>query len=109
WLTYTIRFQNTGTDTAFTVVLRDTLDADLDWASMQIVAASHALTRIQVDTAGEATFRFSRILLPDSNVNEPASHGFVKYRIAPVDGAPDWTTITNSASIYFDLNAPVVT
>ena len=109
WLTYTVRFQNTGTDTAFTVVLIDTLDADLDWASMQIVAASHALTQIQVDSDGVATFRFQRILLPDSVVDEPASHGFLKYRIAPLDGASDGTTITNSAAIYFDLNAPVLT
>jgi uncharacterized repeat protein (TIGR01451 family) len=29
-LNYTIRFQNTGNDTAFTVVIRDTLDMDLD-------------------------------------------------------------------------------
>ena len=109
WLTYTVRFQNTGNDTAFTVVLRDTLDADLDWASMQILAASHDLTQIMVDEGGLATFRFDQILLPDSNVNEPLSHGFVKYRIAPVDGAPDGTVIDNSAAIYFDLNAPVIT
>lgn len=109
WLTYTVRFQNTGTDTAFTVVLRDTLDADLDWASMQIVAASHALTQIQVDSDGVATFGFRRILLPDSVVDEPASHGFVKYRIRPQAGSPDGTTITNSAAIFFDLNAPVLT
>lgn len=109
WLTYTVRFQNTGTDTAFTVVLRDTLDTDLDWASMQIVAASHALTQIQVDSDGVATFGFRRILLPDSVVDEPASHGFVKYRIRPRAGSPDGTTITNSAAIFFDLNAPVLT
>ncbi|MFH0864797.1 MAG: two-component regulator propeller domain-containing protein, partial [Bacteroidota bacterium] len=29
-LTYTVRFQNTGTDTAFTVQIRDTIDSDLD-------------------------------------------------------------------------------
>ncbi|MCB0381028.1 MAG: delta-60 repeat domain-containing protein, partial [Flavobacteriales bacterium] len=32
---YVIRFQNTGTDTAFTVVIRDTLDVDLDIFSVQ--------------------------------------------------------------------------
>jgi uncharacterized repeat protein (TIGR01451 family) len=109
WLTYTVRFQNTGTDTAFTVVIRDTLDADLDWTTLGIVASSHPLTAISVDENGLATFRFNQIYLPDSNVNELASHGFIKYRLAPVNGAADGTTITNTASVYFDLNAPVVT
>jgi hypothetical protein len=28
-------------------------------------------------------FKFENILLPDSNTNEPLSHGFVRYRIQP--------------------------
>ena len=109
WLTYTIRFQNTGTDTAFTVVIRDSLDTHLDWARLSIVAVSHPLTSIVVDEGGLATFRFDQINLPDSNVNEPASHGFIKYRIAPLSGVTDGTQLFNTASIYFDLNAPVIT
>ncbi|HQW87410.1 MAG TPA: hypothetical protein PLH93_09505, partial [Flavobacteriales bacterium] len=109
WLEYTVRFQNTGTDTAFTVQLLDTLDADLDPATMEVLAASHDLTQIQVDAQQVALFRFERILLPDSNVNEPASHGFVKYRIRPRPGLAHLTAITNSAAIYFDLNPPVIT
>ncbi|MBL0037258.1 MAG: VCBS repeat-containing protein [Flavobacteriales bacterium] len=106
---YTVRFQNTGTDTALNVVIEDVLDPDLLWESMQVVAASHALTQISVDESGEATFRFGQIMLPDSNVNEPASHGFITYRIAPMPGAPHGTVITNTAGIFFDLNAPVIT
>lgn len=109
WLEYTVRFQNTGTDTAFTVQLLDTLDADLDPATMEVLAASHDLTQIQVDAQQVALFRFERILLPDSNVNEPASHGFVKYRIRPRPGLAHLTAITNSAAIHFDLNPPVIT
>ena len=40
-LDYTIRFQNTGTDTAFTVVVVDTLAVELDIASLELGAASH--------------------------------------------------------------------
>jgi uncharacterized repeat protein (TIGR01451 family) len=109
WLEYTIRFQNTGTDTAFTVVLRDTLDADLEWESMQVLATSHGLTEISVDPSGEAMFKFQGILLPDSNVNEPGSQGFLKYRLRPVAGAPHLTRIHNTAAIYFDFNEPVIT
>ncbi|MBK8340854.1 MAG: T9SS type A sorting domain-containing protein [Flavobacteriales bacterium] len=109
WLEYTVRFQNTGTDTAFTVQLLDTLDTDLDPLTMEVLAASHDLTRIQVDTNNVALFRFERILLPDSNTNQFGSNGFVKYRIQPNAGSPHLTGITNSAAIYFDLNPPVIT
>jgi hypothetical protein len=109
WLEYTIRFQNTGNDTAYTVVLVDTLDADLDAASMEILDASHALTRIEVDEDLVARFRFDRIMLPDSIVDEPGSHGFLKFRIRPVPGATHETEITNAVAIYFDLNEPILT
>ncbi len=39
---YLIRFQNTGTDTAFTVVIRDTLSIDFDIFSVESGVASHA-------------------------------------------------------------------
>lgn len=108
-LTYTVRFQNTGTAAAYNVMIVDQLDEDLDWSSLQVLGTSHALSGVQVDEHGEAVFRFDDILLPDSNANEPESHGFIRYRIRTVDGAPDGTTITNCASIFFDLNEPVVT
>lgn len=54
-------------------------------------------------------FRFSNILLPDSNINEPASHGFVKYKIKPDSGLIPGDYIENRAYIYFDYNAAVVT
>ena len=41
-LDYTIHFQNTGNDTAFTVVLRDTLSPLLDLGSLRIQGGSHA-------------------------------------------------------------------
>ncbi|MCB0596178.1 MAG: T9SS type A sorting domain-containing protein, partial [Phaeodactylibacter sp.] len=49
------------------------------------------------------------IMLPDSNVNEAASHGFVKFLISQRPGNPLGTRIENSAAIYFDFNAPVIT
>lgn len=38
---YLIRFQNTGTDTAFKVVIRDQLDKNLDWNSFEVLSSSH--------------------------------------------------------------------
>ena len=105
---YLIRFQNTGTDTAFTVVILDTLSAHLDARKVRPGAASHRYDFALLD-GNVLRFRFDNILLPDSNVNEPASHGFIKFRVPQQPDNPDGTFIENSAAIYFDFNDPVIT
>lgn len=107
-LEYTIRFQNTGTDTAITVVIKDHLDPNLDWASFSPISSSHDMT-IDIDYTGQILFTFENIMLPDSNVNEIASHGFVKYKIDLLDDLPSGTQIDNTAWIYFDANPAIVT
>lgn len=108
FLQYVIRFQNTGTDTAFNVTVRDTLDARLDWNSLQMIASSHRY-RMSVDDGNKLAWTFSNINLPDSNVNEPASHGYIVYRIRPRSTVAANEVIHNTASIYFDFNLPVRT
>ncbi len=105
---YLIRFQNTGTDTAFTVVIRDTLSPGLDPASIRPGAASHPYSW-RLSGEGILTVVFDPILLPDSNVNEAASHGFVQFRINQRRDNPIGTRIENRAGIYFDFNEPVIT
>jgi hypothetical protein len=107
-LDFTIRFQNTGTDTAFVVVLVDTLSSLLDLSTFEILAASHEMYA-QMNPGGILTFTFDNILLPDSNVNEPGSHGFVRYRIQPIQPVTDPTVVTNTAHIIFDQNFAIVT
>jgi uncharacterized repeat protein (TIGR01451 family) len=107
FIEYTIRFQNTGTDTAFTVVVADTLANNLQANTLEMIAASHnARTSIK---GNKVYFEFLNILLPDSNVNEPRSHGFVKFRIKPKTNLVLGNTVQNKAAIYFDYNAPVIT
>lgn len=108
FIDYLIRFQNTGTDTAINVVIKDQLDENLEWNSITILAYSHEMT-VDMDMSGEVSFIFNDIMLPDSNVNMIASQGFVKYRIDLVPGLPLETSIFNTANIYFDLNPAVVT
>ena len=109
-LEYMIRFQNTGNDTAFLVVLRDTLDlGTLDPASVRPGSSSHPYTFSFGETPGELLFRFSNILLPDSTTNEPASHGFVTFTVQQQPNLPDGTLLENRAGIYFDFNPVVLT
>jgi len=108
WIDYVIRFQNTGTDTAFNIIVTDTLPTFLDPASISMVAASHPHVW-SVEGQGTVKFIFPMILLPDSNVNEPSSHGLISFRIRPRSPLTAGTVIENIANIYFDFNPPVIT
>ncbi len=105
---YMIRFQNTGTAPAFKVVLLDTLSGYLDPATLQTGAASHPY-RAELVGGNILKFTFDGIVLPDSTTNEPASHGFVKFKIDQLPDIPNGTVILNRAGIYFDANPVVVT
>jgi uncharacterized repeat protein (TIGR01451 family) len=105
---YKIRFQNVGNDTAFKVVIKDTLSEFLDPATIEVGVASHPFTW-SLSGPGILTFTFDNINLVDKQTNEPESHGFVKYRIAQKPGNAVDTQIKNKAAIYFDFNAPIIT
>ena len=106
-VTYTVRFQNTGTYLAERVVITDTLSTDLQWNSIQMVAASHAYTWYLSD--GVLHVLFDDIMLPDSTSDEQGSHGFVKFSIKPVTSLTLGESVMNLANIYFDFNEPVIT
>ncbi|MCB0408933.1 MAG: T9SS type A sorting domain-containing protein [Flavobacteriales bacterium] len=105
---YVIRFQNTGTDTAFNVIIRDTLDFNLDIFSVVSGASSHDYT-FKMFGPRVLEWTFSNILLPDSTTDEPNSHGFVTFSVNQNPELPDFTEINNSVGIYFDFNEPVIT
>ncbi|MEL6863539.1 MAG: T9SS type A sorting domain-containing protein [Bacteroidota bacterium] len=105
---YIIRFQNTGTDTAFNVSIIDTLSPFVDVESIRPGASSHPYGFEKLANQ-VIRFNFNHILLPDSNTNEAASHGFVKFRVAQQLDNPLGTVIYNDAAIYFDFNEPIIT
>jgi photosystem II stability/assembly factor-like uncharacterized protein len=109
-LDYTIRFQNTGTAEAYTVVLVDTLPASLDVSTLRPAGSSHP-SRLNVSGKGRPvlTWTFNNINLPDNTTNEPASHGYVKFTVMPFGDLPQGTAIANYADIFFDYNEPVRT
>ena len=107
-LEYAIRFQNTGTDTAFRVILIDTLSPYLNPATLRPGASSHPYD-FKLEANGVLRFTFRNIQLPQQSVNERESQGFVNFRIAQKPENPVGTVIENSAGIYFDFNLPVIT
>lgn len=107
-LTYTVRFQNTGTAPAFNVSIVDTLDADIIPGSLQILGNSHAMNPEWL-APNVVKFNFNNIMLADSFSNEPASHGYVRFKVLIDVALPIGTEIKNTAHIYFDTNPAIVT
>ncbi len=105
---YLIRFQNTGTDTAYRVEIVDTLSTLLNFATLQPGASSHPY-RFEASKDGVVRFIFDDILLPDSTTNEPASNGFVRFKVAQKVDLDEGSLIENRAGIYFDFNDPIIT
>ncbi|MFN0032459.1 MAG: PKD domain-containing protein [Flavobacteriales bacterium] len=107
-LDYVVRFQNTGTATAFDVVISDQLPSQLVFNTLDPVASSHPFTA-SVSEAGLATFVFDNIMLPDSGSNFEGSIGFIHFRIDQQQNLPNGTVINNDAQIFFDMNSPITT
>lgn len=108
---YTLRFQNLEADTAFNVVIRDTISPFLTVTSVIAGASSHEYD-FEVEDGGILKFTFSNIklpMLPDSSATEPNFHGFVKFKIAQKPDLADGTVIRNSAAISFDYQVPIIT
>lgn len=107
-LEYHIRFQNIGTDTAYNVVVRDTLSPHLNIQTLQVGVSSHPFV-LDIVNGNILKFSFNDIKLVDSTTNEPGSNGFMKFKIAQQSNLPIGTIINNSAAVYFDYNEPVIT
>ncbi len=105
---YQIEFQNTGNDTAFRIVIVDTLDTKFDFNTFIPLSSSHGYTW-QIESSGKITYTFSDINLLDSGRSEEGSKGFINYRISLKTPAAMGDTLKNTAWIYFDLNPPIAT
>ena len=108
-LSYVIHFQNEGTYFAQNISVVDTLDADLDWSTLHPGYADHNYTTT-VSENGVITFKFANINLPwKSQYGDVMSSGMVTYTIKRKRNVAQGTQFKNTAAIYFDYNAPVIT
>ncbi len=107
YLHYVIHFQNLGTDTAFNVVLADTLSNNYDWDSFEFINASHTCD-VKRDK-NKLEFYFRDIDLPYQAINDPGSNGFVAFKVKPKTTVVPGDSLNNKAFIYFDFNLPVGT
>jgi uncharacterized repeat protein (TIGR01451 family) len=107
-LTYTIRFQNTGTYPAELVIIKDTLDVNLNIGTISNITSSNDV-KFRVLENRVIEFAFENINLPDSTSDEKGSHGLVTFQITTNKNLVSGTQIKNKAGIYFDFNQPIIT
>ena len=107
-LEYTIRFQNTGTAPAQNIFIIDTLDAELDWSTFQLLHSTHGINVVNLGN-GILRFEFNNIWLPDSSVSQELSQGHLTFRIRENIGNELFSEITNTAYIFFDWNPAIIT
>lgn len=108
-MTYTIHFQNTGNASAQTVFIVDSIQATLNFISLRVIGSSHPLSSVSYPSNHVVRFNFNGINLPDSTSDPVGSNGYVIYEIEQQPNLPPLTQISNTASIYFDYNPPIVT
>ena len=107
WLTYSIHFQNTGNAAAINIGLKVTLDPKLNINTFEMIGSSHPANVSIYDDI--LTVRFNNIMLLDSTTDYEGSIGYFQYRIKPKPNQQLGTQIKNTAYIYFDYNAPIIT
>ncbi len=102
---YVIRFENTGTYPAQNIVVVDVIDSTkFDISTLIPQRSSHNFyTRIN---GNKVEFIFENINLPFDDAN---NDGHVAFKIKTKPTLVLEDTFTNSASIYFDYNFPIVT
>jgi uncharacterized repeat protein (TIGR01451 family) len=108
-LTYTIRFQNTGTAPAVNVVLVDTISTEFVLESFHMNGASHPYQVVLDNDTRTIRWTFNNIMLPDSTSDPLGSIGYVNFRLNPQANQADGTVLPNFCDIYFDFNEPIRT
>lgn len=104
---YHINFQNVGDDTAYNVVVVDTLDMRLPLEKIVLGSSSHPYKLRTVDNI--LIFEFKNIKLVDSSTNEPKSKGFIRFSAQLEPNLPIGAKVDNRAHIYFDYNEAIIT
>ena len=107
YVTYMIRFENTGTHAAENVVVQDKIDLEkFEIGSLTPLRSSHPFVT-RITNGNNVEFIFENIMLPGTPSEE--RHGYVAFKIKTKATLQLNDTFSNTAAIYFDYNAPVVT
>ncbi|RXR17268.1 T9SS type A sorting domain-containing protein [Flavobacterium amnicola] len=103
---YMIRFENNGTANAQNIVVKDMIDlTKFDSNSLVPIKGSHSFVT-NITAGNKVEFIFENINLPFDDAN---NNGYVAFKIKTKPTLVLGNTFSNTASIYFDYNFPIVT
>ncbi len=103
---YLIRFENTGTANAENVVVKDMIDiSKFDINSLIPMDGSHPFVT-RISNTNKVEFIFENINLPFDDAN---NDGYVAFKIKTKPTLVLGDSFSNTASIYFDYNFPIIT
>lgn len=108
FLNYIVRFQNIGSAEAINVRVDDLLDDHLNLDSFRVLSSSHDY-QLEITGTNNVSFIFDDINLPSIDVDEEGSNGFITYQIRTNTDLEIGDSVSNTANIFFDFNAPIVT
>lgn len=103
---YIIRFENIGTFAAENVVVSDVIDTSkFDIETLMPISASHTYFA-RIADGNKAEFIFENINLP---YDDASNDGYISFKIKTLPTLSVGETFSNTASIYFDYNWPIIT
>lgn len=103
---YVIRFENSGTYPAHNIVVKDLIDlSKFDISTLIPTSSSHSYTT-KISDDNRVEFTFENINLP---FDDTSNDGYVAFKIKTLPSLKVGSSFSNSASIYFDYNAPIKT
>lgn len=103
---YMIRFENNGTGNAQNIVVKDVIDTSkFDISTLVPLSGSHSF-ETRITNTNNVEFIFQNINLPFAN---ETNDGYVTFKIKTKPTLVLGNSFSNTANIYFDYNAPIVT
>jgi hypothetical protein len=109
YLHYSIQFENSGTEIANNVVVKNVIDTNkFDISSLQVISASSGVRTVITNNVAE--FIFENIDLALRSGSPPVGgHGDILLKIKTKPDLLPGSSVMNTVSIYFDYNAGVLT
>lgn len=103
---YLIRFENNGTANAKNIVVKDDIDTSkFDLSTLIPLSGSHSFVT-KISGTNTVEFIFENIQLPFDDAN---NDGYIAFKIKTKSTLAAGSSFSNTAKIYFDYNAPIVT
>ena len=108
YLHYCIQFENTGSNPAENVVLRQVIDpTKFDLSTLQVLHSSSQVRTVITNAVVE--FIFEGINLEAAGTPPVGGHGTVLFKVKTKNNLATNTTVAQQSDIYFGYNFPVVT